>query len=233
MNDAYTVLPLSQMRKIIAARMVEAKRTIPHFRVVADIETDALNELRERIRRDDQNNEISLNDLMIKACAMALMETPAVNLQWADNEIRQFHSADISVVVAVPEGLSTPIVRDAQVKPVAAISREIKDLVARASRNALRMEEVFGGSFSVSNLGMYGVDAFDAIINAPQCAVLALGCAKPKYVVSRERKPRVATVLQATLSVDHRAIDGVTAARFLSVFRNFVEQPEALMRERP
>jgi len=223
--EAYAVTPLSQIRKIIAARMTEAMRTIPHFRLVADIEVDALLELRRELRECDPDANLSLNDLLIKACATALMEVPAINLQWRDNELHQYRTADISVVTAVEGGLSTPIIRRAESKSVWEISREVKELTSRAAKNTLKMEEVFGGSFSISNLGMHGVDQFDAIINPPQCAILAIGAARSRVVVSPERETRIATLMRATLSLDHRAIDGVTGAAFLSALRKPVEQP--------
>jgi pyruvate dehydrogenase E2 component (dihydrolipoamide acetyltransferase) len=228
MSDSYTVTTLTPVRKLIAERMTETKRAIPHFRLVADIEVDALLSLRADLRQRNPHVAPSLNDLLIKACAAALMDVPTVNLQWADEEIRQYRTADISVVTAVEGGLSTPIIRSAESKSIWAIVRELRTLVARAANRALKTHEIFGGSFSVSNLGMYGVDQFDAIINAPQCAILAIGAAKAQMLVAHDSKPRMATVLRATLSCDHRAIDGVTGARFLAALRQHVQQVEHL-----
>jgi pyruvate dehydrogenase E2 component (dihydrolipoamide acetyltransferase) len=208
--------------------MTEAKRTIPHFRLVADFEVDALMQLRDEVRASMVEERISLNDLLIKACALALMDAPSVNVQWAENEIHQFHTADISVVMAIEGGLSTPIIRGAESKTLVSISREVKDLAARAAKNALKMDEILGGSFSVSNLGMYGVDQFDAIINPPQCAILAIGAAKPCFLATKERTARFATLIRVTLSVDHRAIDGATGAAFLAALRHHVEEPKHL-----
>jgi pyruvate dehydrogenase E2 component (dihydrolipoamide acetyltransferase) len=214
------------MRRVIAARMSEAKRTIPHFRQTGEIKVDALVARRTELRQARPGIALSLNDLLIKACAQALMDVPEVNVQWADNELRQFTSADISIVTAVEGGLSTPIVRKAQVKSVLQISSEVKELAARAARNELKMEEIMGGSFSISNLGMYGVDEFDAVINPPpQCAILAMGAARPRCVVSRDHEPRVGTVMRVTLSADHRAIDGVAGARFLAALKSRIEAP--------
>jgi len=232
MNSPYTVKALSPMRKAIAARMSEAKQPIPHFRVVADVEIDALLRVRRKLRERMAPEPLSLNDLLIKACASALIESPAVNVQWVDNEIRQFRAADLSVVIALEDGLSTPIIRDAESKSIWDISREMRDLSSRAARNALRMDEIIGGSFSLSNLGMYDVDQFDAIINPPQCAILAIGAGKPRVLVSNEHGTRIATVLRITLSVDHRAIDGVTAARFMSALKQRLESPEKMQLER-
>jgi pyruvate dehydrogenase E2 component (dihydrolipoamide acetyltransferase) len=224
-GEGYTATKLSSMRKAIAARMTEAKQTIPHFRLVADIEVDAILDLRKELNARHANARLSLNDMLLKACASALMDVPAVNVQWIEGEIRQFHAADISVVTAVEDGLLTPIIRGAESKTTWQISDEVKELTSRAARKGLRMEEIFGGSFSVSNLGMYGVDEFDAIINPPQCAILAVGQAKPRLLVGENCKPRVAMVLRATLSVDHRVLDGVIGAAFLSALRLRLEQP--------
>jgi pyruvate dehydrogenase E2 component (dihydrolipoamide acetyltransferase) len=223
MDEGYTVIPLSPMRKIIAARMSEAKRTIPHFRLVADIELDALLAQRTELRRARPESLLSLNDLLISACAHSLMDVPQVNVQWAEEGLRQFKAADISIVTAVEGGLSTPIVRNADSKSVWDIASEVRELTSRAARNELTMGEILGGSFSISNLGMHGVDEFDAIINPPQCAILAIGTGKPRCVVGPNRETRVATVMRVTLSADHRAIDGVTGARFLGALRSRIE----------
>jgi pyruvate dehydrogenase E2 component (dihydrolipoamide acetyltransferase) len=224
MAEAGVIVPLSAMRKAIAIRMSEAA-LIPHFRLSVDIEADALIQLRETLRSVE--TEVSLNDLLVKACAAALIEVPAVNVNWTEGELRQFSSADISVVMALDGGLTTPIVRQAETKSVAELSSELKELRARATRNALKVNEILGGTFSLSNLGMYGIDQFDAIINPPQCAILAVGRVRPSAVVSPLGKMRIASVLRATLSADHRAIDGATGAKFLSALRRHVEQPDA------
>jgi pyruvate dehydrogenase E2 component (dihydrolipoamide acetyltransferase) len=229
MAELYTSVPLSPLRKAIAARMTEAKRTIPHFRLAAELDVDALLSVRQVLRKHQPDPPLSLNDLFIKACAMALTDVPAINIQWADDEIRQYHSADISIVVALAGGLSTPIIRSAETKSVWEISGELQQLASRAAANKLKMTEIAGGSFSISNLGMFDVDEFDAIINPPQCAILALGRAKPRVVVSPEGEMRIATMLRATLSIDHRALDGVTAATFMQALRRRVEQPEYLI----
>lgn len=226
MAEAYTVVPLSPLRRAIAHRMSEAKRTIPHFRLVCEIELDALIEWRKGLQAQSPATGLSLNDVFIKACAAALMDVPAVNAQWSEGEIHQYRSADIAVVTAIEGGLSTPIVRSAESKSIWEISREVKELTARAARNALKMSEVFAGSFSISNLGMYGIDQFDAIINPPQCAILAVGRAK-RQLVAAESGSRVATILRATLSVDHRAIDGAVGAQFLEALRGHMEQPHS------
>lgn len=228
MSPCFDTLPLTPLRRTIAARMVEAKRTIPHFRLSADVELDALRALRVELKARQPEAGPTLNDLLIKACAAALMEVPAVNIQWADTEIHRYRSADISVVMALEGGVSTPIVRNADEKSIWSIAREVADLASRAARNELRMSQILGGSFTLSNLGMYGVDQFDAIINMPQCAILAVGAAKPRLVVDEAGNMRVARVARMTLAVDHRAIDGVTAAGFLDALTRRLEQPREL-----
>jgi pyruvate dehydrogenase E2 component (dihydrolipoamide acetyltransferase) len=226
MPDAYEVVPLSPLRKVIAARMVEAKRTIPHFRISTAVTFDALIELRRQLRAQAEDCPLSLNDMLLKACAAALMDVPGVNVQWAEQELHQYRSADISVVTAIEGGLATPILRNAEAKTVWQIAREVRDLTTRAARNALKASEVFGGSFSVSNLGMFNVEDFDAIINPPQCAILAIGAARPSVVAGPDLEMRVATVARVTLSVDHRAVDGKLGAAFLAAFKRRVESPD-------
>lgn len=229
MPEPYTVIPFSPLRRVIAARTTEATRTIPHFRLVADIEVDALLALRESFNAAHPESRVSVNDCIIKACASALIEHPAVNSQLLGDQVHQYHQADISVVIAVEGGLATPVVRRANQKSVAEIAAEVKVLATRAGAGRLNMDDILGGSFSISNLGGYGVDQFDAIINPPQCAILAVGRAKPRMNVSNSGEARVATVLRVTLSVDHRAIDGATGAGFLTSLRLGLEQPRALI----
>lgn len=228
MAEAYTAVPLSPLRKAIAARMTEAAQNIPHFRVVVDIELDRLLAWREQINAAEPRVKVSINDCLIKACAAALMEHPAVNCQFMGEAIHQYHSADISVVVAVEGGLATPVVRSADRKSVREIATEVTGLAARALARQLKMEEIMGGSFSISNLGGFGVEQFDAIINPPQCAILAVGRAKRRVVVRDDGESQIATVLKATLSVDHRAIDGAVAAQFLGTLRRLIEAPDRL-----
>ena len=226
MSDPYTVVALTPLRKIIAARMAEATRTIPHYRVGVDVEIDALIQLRAELKAQRAATKLSLNDLFIKASATALMDTPAVNVQWVDDAIHRYRSADISIVTAVEGGLSTPVVRHADTKSVWDIATEGTALSAKAAKGALKMSDILGGSFSISNLGMFGVDEFDAIINPPQCAILAIGAAKPRLLASATKGFRTAMVARLTLSADHRAIDGVISAAFLSALRQRIEQPD-------
>ena len=229
MGEDYTVRSLSPMRRVIAARMHEAYSTIPHFRASVDMEVDKLLALRKELRAMNRSVSLSLNDLLVKASAQALMDVPEVNVRWSDRELHQFVNADIAIVVAVKGGLMTPVVRDANLKSIREISAQIRDLTARAARNELKMDEITGGSFTISNLGMHGVDHFDAIINPPQCAILAVGSAKPRCLAGPNGQARVGTVMRATISADHRVIDGVTAARFVSALRTRIEQPSDLV----
>lgn len=228
-EPGYTVVELSAIRKVIAARMTEAKQTIPHFRITAEFEVDRLVALRADLNQRHPDRKLSLNDFLIKAAALALAEVPAVNAQWRDGKIWQFRQVDISVVTALADGLSTPIVRNCQERSIHEISADVKKLAERAVRNQLKMDEIAGGTFSISNLGMFDVDAFDAIINAPQCAILAVGAVKPRPVASDDGMLRVANVLKATLSADHRALDGSTCAAFMSVLRAALAKPECLL----
>lgn len=219
---------LSPLRKVIAARMVAAKQDIPHFRLVKDIKMDAALDLREKINSDTSRVKISINDFVIKACSLALIEWPEINSQFFDDHIHQFLEADISIVVTVPGGLLTPVLRGANDKSLQAIASELSNLIFRASKGQLKMPEINGGSFTVSNLGMYGVDQFDAIINPPQVAILALGRAKNRAVVSGG-KIISSSIMRVSLSLDHRAVDGVTAAGFLTTLASFIENPECLL----
>lgn len=219
---------LSGMRRTIAARLQASKREAPHFRVQVDVEVDALLAVREELNRQYSEAKVSLNDLLVKASACALVAVPGVNVQFDGDTVQQYADANIAVAVALGEGLITPIVRGANHKGVLAISNEVRDLATRARLGTLRPEEFQGGSFSISNLGMYGVDRFDAIINSPQGAILAVGTAEQRPVV-RQGKLAVATVLTLTLSSDHRIIDGALAARFLSTLRGLLETPSTML----
>ena len=224
---AYTTVALTPLRKVIAARMTEAKQDIPHFRVVTDIEMDALLALRKQLNDEHPQQKISVNDFVLKACAMALMQWPAINSQWVDNEILQYNQADISVVVAVPGGLSTPVLREVDTKSVRSIADQVKTLAERAAKGQLKMNELTGGSFSVSNLGMHDVDQFDAIINPPQVAILAVSSAKPQPVVV-DNSVVVKTIMRVSLSLDHRAVDGATGAGFLKTLKKLLQDPTQL-----
>jgi pyruvate dehydrogenase E2 component (dihydrolipoamide acetyltransferase) len=231
MSDRYAVVTPSPIRKVIAARMTESVTTVPHFRAVAEIEVDRLLAARARLKEMRPAAAVSLNDLIVKACGHALIAVPEVNSQWVDGRILRFHSADIAVAIALADGLVMPVVRDVQAKPVWSIAREIRDFAERAARRALQMEELQGGSFAVSNLGMFGVEQFDAIISPPQCAILAVGAARRRCLADDDGRMRVASTIRVTLSADHRAIDGATSARFLAQLRRHMEDPASLLPE--
>nr|WP_053000223.1 dihydrolipoamide acetyltransferase family protein [Sphingomonas sp. Y57] len=223
-----TAVPLTPMRRAIAARMTEAVRAIPHFRVAATIDMGALLAARTRANGGALCTRLSLNDFVVRACALALVDTPAVNVQWGEGAILRQGSADISIVVAVDGGLATPVLRSADAKDIWQIAEEVRALATRAAGNALKMSDVIGGTFSISNLGMHGVDEFDAIINPPQCAILAVGRVM-QGLVARDGAPAVADVAKVTLSADHRAIDGADAGAFLTALRRYLEDPESLL----
>jgi pyruvate dehydrogenase E2 component (dihydrolipoamide acetyltransferase) len=223
----YREQKLSGMRKTIAARLSESKQRIPHYRVSVDIEIDSL--LRQRSYMNDElGYKLSVNDFVIKGCASALARVPEVNVQWADDCIRQFEQADISMAVAVPGGLLTPVLRDVGNKGLPQIASEARDFALRAHNGALGVDECQGGTFSISNLGMYDVDQFDAIINLPQAAILAVASGKKKPVVRGDTLV-AATLMRVSLSSDHRAIDGAAAARFLQALKGFLEHPASML----
>ncbi len=225
---AFEERPLSGMRKTIAARLQQSKQTAPHFRVQVDAQLDALLALRTALNNAHSEAKISVNDFIIKACASALVRVPEVNVQFDGEQVRYFSDADIAVAVALDDGLITPIVRGANKKGLVAISNEVRDLATRAKLGRLQAEEFQGGTFSVSNLGMFGVKQFDAIINPPQCAILAVGAGEPRPVW-RDGSWQAATVVSLSLSSDHRIIDGAVAARFMAALKGFLEEPGTML----
>ncbi len=229
----HTLVPNTNMRKVIARRLTEAKQAIPHFYVTADIEIDALMKLRAELNAKSPKDgpaafKLSVNDLVIKAAAAALRRVPAANASWTDEAIALYEDVDISIAVATDGGLITPIIRRADEKGVATISNEMKELASRARAGKLKPEEFQGGGFSISNLGMYGVKSFSAIINPPQGGILAVGAGEPRPVV-RDGAIVPATVMTCTLSVDHRVIDGAVAAEWMAAFKAIVQDPLTLM----
>ena len=226
-GNAFKVVKLSAMRRTIAKKLTEAKQTIPHFYLRAFINIDALTRLREERKRQD-GAAPSINDYLIKACAKALQETPEVNVHWAGDEIHQFEHADVSVAVAVPGGLVTPVVRGADEKTVQEIASEMKDFVERAKAEKLEQHEYAGGTFSLSNLGMFGVSGFDAVVNPPMGAILAVGAAERTALENGDGEPQFSDMLNVTLSCDHRAIDGAVGGRFLQSLKRALESPEGL-----
>lgn len=220
----------STMRKVIARRLTESKTQIPHFYVSTDIELDALLALRSRLNASlaSENIKLSVNDLMIKAVALALRKQPGLNVQYTETEMLHYEDIDISMAVSIPEGLITPIIRQADKKSLKQISQEAKDLAARARANKLLPEEFQGGTFSISNMGMFGVRDFGAIINPPQAAILAIAAGEKRAVV-RHDQIAIATVMTVTLSVDHRAVDGALGAQWLNTLKEIVQNPYALV----
>ncbi|MDZ4323255.1 MAG: pyruvate dehydrogenase complex dihydrolipoamide acetyltransferase [Alphaproteobacteria bacterium] len=222
----YEVIAPSNMRKVIAKRLVEAKSTIPHFYVSIDCQIDALLKAREQINaRADGAYKLSVNDFIIKACGLTLKNIPEANSSWINDQIYQYASADVAVAVSIEGGLITPVVRHAEVKGIAEISKEMKDLAARAREGKLKPEEFQGGTFSLSNMGMYGVKDFSAIINPPQACILAIGAGEKRPVVQKDGTLAAATVMTCTLSVDHRVVDGALGAHFLKAFKDLIENP--------
>ena len=225
--DSYDLSAVDRLRQIIAARMTETARDVPHFPVNMDIFLDPL--LAARARHNDQPDavRISINDLIIKATAIALMEVPDLNRSYRPEAIIAHRSADIAIVVSIPNGLMTPIIRNAQDKSVTEIAQEVRALSARAQTRQLKPIEYTGGTFSISNLGMYGVSSFGSIINQPHGAILSVGAAR-QVVVPADGQFSVAQTMTCTLTCDHRVIDGVTGARWMQAFKAALEQPERL-----
>lgn len=219
---------LSTMRKGIGRRLTEAKQTIPHFYLSIDLEIDRVLAARARINRGLESEKVSVNDFVVRAVAMALLKVPAVNAQIVDDELRLFSRSDVAVAVAIKDGLVAPVVRGACRKDLLSLSREIRGLADRANRNKLGPDDYKGGTFTVSNLGAHGVQAFAAIVNPPHAAILALGRAEPRAVV-RDGVVVPATVLTATLSADHRIIDGVVGAQFLGAVKELMDSPEGVL----
>jgi len=226
-SEAFTEVPHSNMRRTIARRLSESKSTIPHFYLTADCRMERLLALRAEINANAPC-KISVNDFIVRAVAVALREVPEANVGWTDAAMRHYHQADIAVAVSTGAGLITPIVRAADTKPLSLISTEIADLATRARASQLRPEEYQGGSFSVSNLGMFGVSGFSAIINPPQAAILAVGATQAVPVVE-DGELKVGQVMRCTLSVDHRAIDGALAAKWLAAFQRLLENPLSML----
>lgn len=222
---------LDGMRKTIAARLTEAKSTIPHFYLRRDIQLDALMALRSQLNKtvESRGVKLSVNDFIIKACALALQDVPGCNAVWAGDRVLQMKSSDVAVAVAIEGGLFTPVLRDSQQKSLSALSAEMKDLAARAKTRKLAPHEYQGGSFAISNLGMMGIDNFDAVINPPHASILAVGAGVKKPVVNAAGEIGVATVMSVTLSVDHRVIDGALGATFLTAIKGYLENPMSML----
>ncbi len=227
----YEEVKLDGMRKIIAARLTEAKQTIPHFYLRRDIRLDALLAFRADLNKqlEARKVKLSVNDFIIKACALALQTVPAANAVWAGDRILKLTPSDVAVAVAIEGGLFTPVLKDAETKSLSALSAEMKDLATRARDRKLAPHEYQGGSFAISNLGMFGIDNFDAVINPPQAAILAVGAGVPKAVVGKDGQIVAATVMSVTLSVDHRVIDGALGAELLNAIVGNLENPLGML----
>ena len=225
--EEFKLLPNNNMRKIIAKRLLESKLTIPHFYLAIDCIMDPLLEARTQLNEsfgDDKNKKLSVNDFVILAAAKALKDVPAANASWSDEAIKMYNNVDISIAVAIEGGLITPIIRNADQKDIVKISSEMKDLAQRARENALKPEEFQGGGFSISNLGMYGVKSFNAIVNPPQGCIMAVGMSSKRAVVMQD-KLEIRTVMDVNLSCDHRVVDGAVGAQFLAAFKKYIESP--------
>ena len=227
----YVEVPLDGMRKTIAARLTEAKQTIPHFYLRRDIKLDALLKFRAQLNKqlEAKSIKLSVNDFIIKACALALQEVPEANAVWAGDRVLQLTPSDVAVAVAIEGGLFTPVLKDAHMKSLSALSAEMKDLAGRARDRKLAPHEYQGGSFAISNLGMFGIDNFDAVINPPHGGILAVGAGVKKPIVGADGELAVATVMSVTMSVDHRVIDGAVGANFLKAIVNNLENPMTML----
>jgi pyruvate dehydrogenase E2 component (dihydrolipoamide acetyltransferase) len=234
-EGSYTVKPLDGMRRIIAQRLVQSKQTVPHFYLTVSCVLDNLQETRERLNahapRDAEKNplwKLSVNDFVIKALALALQRVPDANVTWSDDGILQHTASDVGVAVSVEGGLFTPVVRSAHAKTLSQISIEMKDLAARARARKLKPDEYQGGTSAVSNLGMFGIEDFQAIINPPHATILAVGAGIEQFVPV-DGKPVLKTIMKATLSCDHRAVDGALGAQLLAAFKQLIEEPALML----
>ena len=227
----YEEIALDGMRKTIAARLTEAKQTVPHFYLRRDIRLDALLKFRGDLNKqlEPRGVKLSVNDFIIKACALALQAVPAANAVWAGDKVLQLKPSDVAVAVAIEGGLFTPVLKDAEMKSLSALSAQMKDLAGRARDRKLAPHEYQGGSFAISNLGMFGIDNFDAVINPPHGAILAVGAGVKKPVVGADGELAVATVMSVTLSVDHRVIDWALGAELLNQIVANLESPMVML----
>ncbi len=226
----FELVSVNNIRKVVARRLTESKQQVPHFYMTVDCEIDELLKVRADLnaRAKDGEFKISVNDMVIKASAVALMQVPAANASWSDDGIKMYSQADISVAVAIDDGLITPIVRNANGKGLRTISEDMRDLAAKARDGKLVLEEYQGGTFSISNLGMFGIKVFQAVINPPQGCILAVGAGEERPIV-KDGALAIATVMSCTLSVDHRVVDGAIGAQFLAAFKALIEDPLGML----
>ncbi|WP_027259088.1 pyruvate dehydrogenase complex dihydrolipoamide acetyltransferase [Leisingera aquimarina] len=227
----YEEVKLDGMRKTIAARLTEAKQTVPHFYLRRDIQLDALLKFRGELNKQLEGRavKLSVNDFIIKACALALQSVPDANAVWAGDRVLKMKASDVAVAVAIEGGLFTPVLQDSDMKSLSALSTEMKDLAKRARDRKLAPHEYQGGSFAISNLGMFGIDNFDAIVNPPHAGILAVGAGVKKPIVGKDGELAVATVMSVTLSVDHRVIDGALGAELLNAIKDNLENPMVML----
>ena len=228
---AYDLIPVNRMRSVIAARLTEAKSTVPHFYLDADVRLDALLAFRGRVNAAGAKTgekKVSINDILVRACALALKKVPEANASWDGDQIVRYQHAHISVAVAIDGGLVTPVVLEADSKGLRIVSGEIAELAGRAKAGKLSPDELKGGSFTISNLGMFGIKSFNAIINPPQSMILAVGQGIKQFVPDEIGNPKLATVMSVTLSCDHRVVDGTLGAAWLREFKSIVESPQEI-----
>ena len=227
---AYEEIKLNTMRKVIAKRLSESKQTVPHFYLTIECNLDNVLAARAKINANlDKDQRISVNDFVIKALACGMRDVPEANAAWGEDHVKLYHSVDVSVAVAIEGGLVTPIIRSAQQKTLSQISSEMKELAAKARAGKLKPEEFQGGTVSISNLGMFGIKEFGAVINPPQACILAVGAGEKRVIVSDSGEFKAATMMSCTLSVDHRVVDGAVGAHFLKSFKAFIENPVTML----
>ncbi|HJD54645.1 MAG TPA: pyruvate dehydrogenase complex dihydrolipoamide acetyltransferase [Rickettsia endosymbiont of Proechinophthirus fluctus] len=229
--EEYRLVPNNNIHKIIAKRLLESKQTVPHFYLSIECNVDQLLDIREDINKsfsEDKSTRISVNDFIILAVAKALQEVPNANASWGEDAIRYYNNIDISVAVAIENGLVTPIVKNANQKNILELSREMKALIKKAKDNKLTPEEFQGGGFTISNLGMYGIKNFNAIINPPQSCIMGVGAIAKRAIVKNDQIT-IATIMDVTLSADHRVVDGAVGAEFLTAFKKFIESPVLML----
>lgn len=227
-DAAFFDIPLTNVKKVTAKRLTESKQQVPHFYLTLDCTLDKLLALRSDLNARLEGQKLSVNDFIIRACALALIKVPEANVSWQGTSLRQYQAADVSVAVATDTGLITPIIRAAEAKSLTELSEEMRSLAEKAKSGKLTPQEFQGGTFTISNLGMFGIKQFEAIINPPQACILAVGMGEKRTIV-KEDQIQIATQMTCTLSVDHRAVDGAIGARFLAAFQEFIQDPLRLL----
>lgn len=230
-SEEYRLVPNNNIRKIIAKRLLESKQTVPHFYLSIECNVDKLLDMREDINKsfeNDKSTKISVNDFIILAVSKALQEVPNANASWGEDAIRYYNNVDVSVAVAIEGGLITPVLKNANQKSIIELSSEMKGLIKRARDNKLTPEEFQGGGFTISNLGMYGIKNFNAIINPPQSCIMGVGASSKRPIVKNDQIS-IATIMDVTLSADHRVVDGAVGAKFLAAFKKFIESPALML----